>query len=97
MGNTCCESNSNKSAQNYKINQNIISSAPEYLEKDNLGTRHDTEQNLIIIGFPEYHCQKNILLLYLNLLQVQMLSKLFLNYHIFTKLKIPMISCAKGL
>ena len=44
MGNTCCESNSNKSAQNYKINQNIISSAPEYLEKDNLGTRHDTEQ-----------------------------------------------------
>ena len=44
MGNTCCESNSNKSAQNYKISQNIISSAPEYLEKDNLGTRHDTEQ-----------------------------------------------------
>ena len=60
MGNTCCESNSNKSAQNYKINQNIISSAPEYLEKDNLGTRHDTEQKannywISRIAMPEKH------------------------------------------
>jgi len=60
MGNTCCESNSNKSAQNYKINQNIIPSAPEYLEKDNLGTRHDTEQKannywISRIAMPEKH------------------------------------------
>ena len=122
MGISCSQEKKNKSMKNNQTNSESISSKSEHLEKDNSGTRQETEQkaknissksehlekdNLgtsqdteqkakIITSTSEYLEKDNLGLLYLNLLLNQMLSKLSLNYHIFTKPKIPIISYAEN-
>ena len=60
MGISCYQERNNKRMKSSQTNSKILSSTSEYLEKDNLGTRQDTEQKATAywisrITMPEKH------------------------------------------